>query len=48
MTKGPISTFIQHHYRHFNAATVIDASKANERHLEDNGKMMITLAGAIS
>lgn len=48
MTKGPISTFIQHHYRHFNAATVIDASKAYERHLEDNGKMMITLAGAMS
>ena len=27
MNKGPISHFIQHHYRHFNAAALVDAAK---------------------
>lgn len=27
MEKGPISQFITHHYRHFNAAALIDAAK---------------------
>lgn len=47
-TKNVISNFIEHHYRHFNAATVIDASKAYNAHMEAGGKMMITLAGAMS
>lgn len=48
MEKGPVSDFIIHHYRHFNAAALIDAAKGYESHLLDNGKMMITLAGAMS
>ncbi|HPT15139.1 MAG TPA: hypothetical protein PK796_10145 [Bacteroidales bacterium] len=48
MDKGPISQFIQHHYRHFNSATLVDAAKAYESHLLEGGKMMITLAGAMS
>ena len=48
MTKGPVSIFIQHHYRHFNAATLIDAAKAYEDQLAAGNKMMITLAGAMS
>lgn len=48
MNKGPISQFIQHHYRHFNAATLVDAAKAYDAHLLEGGKMMITLAGAMS
>ena len=48
MSKGPISQFIQHHYRHFNAAALLDAAKGYEEHLIDGGKMMITLAGAMS
>jgi deoxyhypusine synthase len=48
MTKGPVSQFMMHHYRHFNAATVVDAAKGYESHLLDGGKMMITLAGAMS
>ena len=48
MEKGPISQFIQHHYRHFNSATLVDAAKAYESHLLGGGKMMITLAGAMS
>jgi len=48
MSKGPVSQFLKHHYRHFNAATLIDAAEAYERHLNAGGKMMITLAGAMS
>jgi len=43
-----IRNFIQHHYRHYNAATVIDAAEGYERQLAGGGKMMITLAGAMS
>lgn len=43
-----ITDFIKHHYRHFNAAALIDASEGYKRHLADGGKMMITLAGAMS
>lgn len=46
--KGPISNFIEHHYKHFNSAALVDAAKGYEEHLLDNGKMMITLAGAMS
>jgi len=46
--KGPVSKFITHHYRHFNAATVVDAAKAYEDQLNSGAKMMVTLAGAMS
>jgi deoxyhypusine synthase len=48
MNKGPISQFIEKHYLHFNSAALVDAAKGYEEHLLDNGKMMITLAGAMS
>jgi len=48
MSKGPISNFIEHHYRHFNAAALVDAAKGYETHLAKGGKMMVTLAGAMS
>ena len=48
MSKGPISQFIEKHYLHFNSAALIDAAKGYEQHLLENGKMMITLAGAMS
>jgi deoxyhypusine synthase len=48
MSKGPISQFIENHYLHFNAAALVDAAKGYEEHLLDNGKMMVTLAGAMS
>ena len=47
-TNGVISEFIKHHYRHFNAATLIDASEAYKQHIARGDKMMITLAGAMS
>jgi deoxyhypusine synthase len=44
----PISDFLRHHYRHFNAAALIDAADGYRRHLDGGGKMMVTLAGAMS
>jgi deoxyhypusine synthase len=46
--KGPISKFLAHNFRHFNAASLIDASKAYEAHVKSGGKMLVTLAGAMS
>jgi deoxyhypusine synthase len=45
---GEISAFIKRHYRHFNAAAVVDAAEAYRRHLDQGGSMLITLAGAMS
>ena len=45
---APVSAFLRHHYRHFNAAALIDAADGYTRHLEQGGKMMVTLAGAMS
>ncbi len=47
-SSGPISQFIEHNYRHFNAAALLDAAKAYKAHLENGGKMLITVAGAMS
>lgn len=43
-----VKNFIKHNFRHFNAAVIVDASEAYIRHLNKGGKMMITLAGALS
>jgi deoxyhypusine synthase len=48
MNQGPISTFIRHHYRHFNAATLVEASDAYIAHLHKGGVMFLTMAGAMS
>ena len=46
--KGTISAFMEHHFRHFNAATLVEAADAYAHQLDQGGKMMITLAGAMS
>ncbi len=48
MTNKPITDFLKHNFRHFNAAALIDAAEAYKTHLANGGKMMITLAGAMS
>src|SRR6516164_5832857 len=45
---GPISAFIDRHYRHFNAASLKEAAEGYKRHLEPGGRMFVTLAGAMS
>src|SRR5205809_4160323 len=46
--KGPVSKFIARNYRHFNAAALLDAAKGYETHLAAGGKMLMTIAGAMS
>ncbi|MCB2197465.1 MAG: deoxyhypusine synthase family protein [Bacteroidetes bacterium] len=48
MKRNTISKFIEEHFLHFNAAALKDAAVGYEKHLAENGKMMITLAGAMS
>ncbi|MBO6513742.1 MAG: deoxyhypusine synthase family protein [Phycisphaerales bacterium] len=43
-----IRSFMEEHYRHFNAAATLDAAKGYSQHLESGGKMLISLAGAMS
>lgn len=45
---GTIKTFLKHHYRHFNAAALVDAAEAWRAHLDKGGKMFLTLGGAMS
>ena len=45
---GHIKDFIRHHYRHFNAAALVDASQGWVEHLEHGGKMLLTMGGAMS
>lgn len=47
-TTGPVSAFIRHNFRHFNAATVVDAADGYVAHLDNGGKMLVSLAGAMS
>lgn len=48
MSTKPITSFIEKHYRHFNAAALVDAAKAYKSHIEKGGEMLVTLAGAMS
>ena len=45
---GSVRDFIEHHFLHFNAGEVVRAARAYEAHLEAGGKMLVTLAGAMS
>lgn len=47
-SKAPISEFILKHYKHFNAAALVDAAKGYNQHLKENKKMLVSLAGAMS
>lgn len=46
--KGSISNFIENHYKHFNAASLVDSAKGYKQQILQGNKMMITLAGAMS
>ena len=47
-SSAPVSRFLRHHFRHFNAAALIDAADGYRTLLDDDGKMLVTLAGAMS
>ena len=43
-----IKDFIEHHYKHFNAGVLAECCVSLRDFLENDGRMMITLAGAMS
>ena len=43
-----IKEFIKFHYKHFNAGALAECSESLRKFLENDGRMMITLAGAMS
>jgi deoxyhypusine synthase len=45
---GPVSAFIDHHFRHFNAAALCDAANAYRDLIDGGGRMLVTIAGAMS
>ena len=47
-TTSPISAFIARHFRHFNSATLVDAAAGYSKHIDGGGRMLVTLAGAMS
>ncbi len=48
LTDGCIREFARRHYRHFNAATLVDAAEAYRKQLDEGNWMMVTLGGAMS
>jgi len=44
----PITRFIKHNYQHFNAAALVDAADGYSAHVENNGRMLLSMAGAMS
>jgi len=45
---GPISKFLEHHFRHFNSREVVAAAKGFDELVSGGGKMLVSLAGAMS
>jgi deoxyhypusine synthase len=45
---GSLCQFMEEHYRHFNAAALMDAAKGYKKHINEGGKMLVTLGGAMS
>src|SRR5215467_13135947 len=48
MRPGPISAFVDRHFLHFNAASLVDAANAYSRHVDSGGRMLVTMGGAMS
>jgi deoxyhypusine synthase len=48
MSTAPITRFVETHYRHFNAAALVDAARGWRTLLDNDGWMLLTMAGAMS
>jgi deoxyhypusine synthase len=48
MSSGVISAFLKRNFLHFNAAALIDAANGYRQHLQNDGWMFLSLAGAMS
>lgn len=45
---GPIGKFLTEHFRHFNAAALVEAAQGYQHQLETGNRMLLALAGAMS
>ena len=43
-----IKAFLKHHYRHFNAAALVDAAEGYYQFINKGGQMLLAMAGAMS
>jgi len=43
-----VKNFLRHHFRHFNAAALVDAAEGYAQHVTAGGKMLLAMAGAMS
>ena len=43
-----VSAFMEKHYRHFNARETLAAAKSYRKFIDEGGKMLVSLAGAMS
>jgi len=43
-----LTNFMDHHFLHFNAATLVDAARAYRDEIERGGSMLVAMAGAMS
>ena len=43
-----IKDFVHEHFKHFNAAALLDSAKGYEKHLKEGKKMLVSIAGAMS
>jgi len=45
---GSVKSFLKRNFLHFNAAALLDAAVGYEKHLNNGGKMVVAMAGAMS
>lgn len=45
---GSVRNFLRRHFKHFNAAALVDAADAYNDHIAQGGKMLVAMAGAMS
>lgn len=45
---GSITDFMERHYRHFNARETLEAARSYKKFVDAGGKMLVSLAGAMS
>jgi len=45
---GAVTEFVRRHFRHFNAAALVDAAEGFRQHLDGGGRMLLAMAGAMS
>jgi deoxyhypusine synthase len=43
-----VRDFVETHFKHFNAAALVDAARSYERQLDAGGRMLVSMAGAMS